>query len=93
LRILAPQVAGLKNPCSRMRKHSAAVCVGLRESAAKKSSYSYCPCAVFLKPDHPFIVQKPNDPRSQRQGRSPHSLDLEADQRENEARDNQKKHT
>jgi len=33
--VSVPQVAGLKDPRSGMRKHSAAVCAGLRESAAK----------------------------------------------------------
>jgi hypothetical protein len=51
LRVSSEQVVRLKDSCSRMRKHSAAVCVGLRVSAAenefnRRRTPTFCPADV-----------------------------------------------
>jgi hypothetical protein len=52
LQVSSEQVVRMKDPCSGMRKHSAAVCAGLRMSAVKRAVWHFyiLPCAVRPAP-------------------------------------------
>jgi hypothetical protein len=41
---------GAKNPCSRMRKHSAPVCASLRQSAAKNNQFVFPKFKYLMMP-------------------------------------------
>jgi hypothetical protein len=59
VQVSSEQVVRMKDSCSRMRQHSAAVCVGLRVSAAE-NEFNRRLTPTFVRPTWPAKNAKPS---------------------------------